>query len=388
MSPRLPDQLRTGTRSMQPISGRESIYLDLLRSFAAASVVFDHAPTVFALPHMIRWGHHAVMLFFVLSGYVISHVADTRERSGSVFLVARLARLWSVLFPALLLTLLCDGIGRAFGTHPESYAHVPFDHVGVRVGAMMVFLSESWVSIQPLSDGVVWSLCVEFCYYMTFAAAVFIRPGGRRTIAVAICLLLGGHKAILLLPIWLMGVALQRSRIIRRLPAWADAALWAASLLVIAFVLATRFYDIPIALAQRLTPAWVWTQLAQARVFWFDWIFGLAVAAHLLGARTVSAWLPLERIAKPVRWCAGISFATYLFHEPLLHFWGAFLRQDQGGLAIALTFAAIAVLGPPVEHSRLWWRRTLSRIAQRIGANLGGPRPGSAKPPAFKSARQ
>src|ERR1700712_2326164 len=68
---------------------RESIYLDLVRSLAAFAVVIDHAPTVFDLPNIPRWGHQAVMVFFVLSGYVICHVADTRETTLRVFLVAR-----------------------------------------------------------------------------------------------------------------------------------------------------------------------------------------------------------------------------------------------------------------------------------------------------------
>ena len=352
----------TPPERLPALSRRESIYLDLLRGLAATAVVLDHAPTVFTLPHMIRWGHHAVILFFVLSGYVISHVADTRESEPRVFLVARFARLWSVLVPAMILTLLCDSFGRRFGIYPSSYAGLPFDQIALRIGAMLAFLSESWVSIQPLSDGVVWSLCLEFWYYMMFAAAIFMKPGTRRNIVVGLCLIMGGHKAILLLPVWLMGVALQRSKSIRRLPACGNTLLWATSLLAIAFVLSTRFYDAPIDFGRHLTPPWIWKQLAQARVFWFDWIFGLLVAAHLLGARTVVSWLPLERIAAPARWLAGISFAIYLFHEPLLHLWGAFLPSDRGWLAIAMTLGVIALLGPHVERSRVWWRRLIMRV--------------------------
>src|SRR5690349_12335860 len=87
------------------ISQRESIYLDLVRALAAFFVVLDHAPTLFDLPWIPRWGHQAVIVFFVLSGYVISNVADTRETDARRFLIARLARLWSVLVPAAILIL-------------------------------------------------------------------------------------------------------------------------------------------------------------------------------------------------------------------------------------------------------------------------------------------
>ena len=342
---------------------RESIYLDLARSLAAFVVVLDHALTLFDLPSVPRWGHHAVMVFFVLSGYVICHTADTRETTARVFLVARFARLWSVLFPAMALTIVCDLVGRRFGCNPAAYGLVHFDWPLIRIGAVLGFVAESWVSIQPFSNGVVWSLCVEFWYYMLFAAWVFAPPGRIRAVAVLAAALLAGHKALLLLPIWLMGVALQRAHMLRRLPSTVNAALCAGGLLVVGCILATHAYNPATAAMAHFVGPWVFTQLAQARVFWLDWAFGFAVAAHLLGARTVMARLPMERIAAPVRWCAGVSFAAYLFHMPLLQLWAAFLPADQGWLAIALTLAVIALLGPPVERSKRWWRRMLNDAA-------------------------
>ena len=350
----------------QSLGRRGSIYLDLMRSLAAFVVVFDHAPTLFDLPSVPRWGHQAVMIFFVLSGYVICHVADTRETTPRAFLVARFARLWSVLVPAMVLTIACDLIGRTLGHNPAAYALAPSNLPLVRVGAALGFLSESWVSIQPLSNGVIWSLCAEFWYYMLLAAWVFTPPGRVRVAAVVVAMLFAGHKALLLLPIWLMGVALQRSRTLRRVGPTANVALWTGSFLFVGWVLATRAYDPVIKAMESLVSPWVFTQLAQARVFWFDWVFGLAIAAHLLGARTVASRLPLEWIAKPVRWCAGVSFAAYLFHMPLLHFWAAFLPADRGWLAIALTLALIATLGHAVERSKGWWRRQLNRVANLL----------------------
>lgn len=364
---------------MNVIGRQESLYLDLMRSLAALAVVFDHAAGVFGRPRLFNAGHQAVMLFFVLSGYVICYVADTREHSAAVFMVSRLSRLWSVLLPALVLTLVCDTIGRAWAPHPAAYAAVPFDHPAIRLGAMAVFLSESWVSIQPLSNGAAWSLCLEFWYYVMFAAWVFIPPGRLRVAAAAAALLIGGHKAILLAPIWLMGVALQRWQPLRRLPAPAGAALWGGALALVVLTLATHVYNGPIALERDAISPWLWHQLAEARVFWFDWLFGLIVAAHLVGARSVAPWLGLERIARPIRFCAGISFAAYLFHDPLLRL-AAACMPNHLFLAIALTLAAIAVLGPAAEHSKAWWRRQLMRLAAKAGFIALPALPGAARP--------
>lgn len=345
-----------------PFGRRESIYLDLVRSLAAFFVVLDHAPTLFDLPSVPRWGHQAVVIFFVLSGYVICHTADTRDTTPRAFVVARLARLWSVLVPAMVLTIACDIIGRTVGHNPAAYEFAPDNLPLVRVLAALSFLSESWVSIQPLSNGVIWSLCAEFWYYMLFAAWVFLPPGRVRVATVIISSLLAGHKALLLLPIWLMGVALQRSRGLRHLNSTMNVALCAGGLLFVGWVLAVHAYDPAIKVMERLVSPWIFTQLAQARVFWFDWVLGLAVALHLLGARTVINQLPLEFIAAPVRWCAGVSFAAYLFHMPLLHLWASFLPPDRGWLAIALTLGTIATLGHAVERSKGWWRRQLDHV--------------------------
>jgi peptidoglycan/LPS O-acetylase OafA/YrhL len=349
------------------IGARESIYLDLLRSLAALAVVLGHATSMFPLPHITIWGHEAVIAFFVLSGYVICHAADTRETDGRSFVVARLARLWSVLVPAMVLTLVCDYAGRTFGPNAAAYAHVPTDHPVLRVGAMLVFLSESWVSVQPLSNGVVWSLCAEFWYYMIFAAWVFAPPGRVRAVLVAAACGLAGHKALLLLPVWLMGVALQRSRSLRRLGLGTGAAVFAGSFLAIAAILLSGV-SLPLShVMQGWVGPFLYRQLAQARLFWFDWLLGALFAAHLAGARTVMAHVPLERIAAPVRACAGVSFAAYLFHVPLLDVCAAFLPPDQGWLGIIVTLGVIATLGRQAERTKPWWRQTLEALSRSPG---------------------
>lgn len=302
------------------------------------------------------------MVFFVLSGYVISYVADTREGDLRTFLVARLARLWSVLVPALVLTVVCDILGRQFGQDPRGFSMVPADHALIRIGAMLTFLSESWVSIQPLSNDAVWSLCLEFWYYITFGLWTFMRPGWARTGLASTAALLSGHKGLLLFPVWLMGVALQRVPGLRRHPAWVDGVLWSVSLALMGWITIGRIYEPAIGAMEAAVNPWIFRQLAQARFFWLDWGFGLLVAAHLLAARRVAQWLPMERIAVPARWCAGVSFAIYLFHFPLLHLTAAFLPTNQGWLAIGITLAVIAVLGPPAERSKGWWRRWLSKV--------------------------
>jgi peptidoglycan/LPS O-acetylase OafA/YrhL len=354
--------------SASALGTSESLYLDLVRALAAFFVVLDHAPALFDMPHTPMWGHQAVVVFFVLSGYVISYVSDTKEPTGRAFVVARLARLWSVLVPAMVLTVACEAAGRGLGTDPRGFDTSPVDHPVIRIAAVLVFLSETWVSILPLSNGVVWSLCVEFWYYMIFAAWMFIPVGRTRTAVLVVALLLSGFKALLLLPVWLMGVALHRWQRPRCLGPGFALVCWAIGAIVIAWVLAFRAYDWPIESMRIVVNPWLFQHLAQARAFWFDWFLGFFVAANLFGARELGCYLPLRFAARAIRWSAGISFAAYLFHMPLLHLSAAFLPRSQGWTAVAFTLSVIMLLGPSVERSKRWWQRRLGAIAARLPA--------------------
>ena len=362
-----------GPISATRLTQRESIYLDIVRSLAALDVIYDHSTDLFHMPAFGRWGHHAVIVFFVLSGYVIATVADTRESSPRAYFIARLSRLWSVLLPALVLTAICDALARGFGTNPAALASMPDDWPLIRIGAMLAFLSESWVSIQPLSNGAAWSLCLEFWYYVAFGLWLFLPRGPWRTWLPLAAVALAGHKGLLLFPVWLTGVALHRIPALRRHPAWVDAGLFVGGAALVAWVCIAREYEPAFAIMRAVTGPWLFAQLAEARVFWLDWLLGLAVAAHLLASRRVMQWFPMERVAGPARWCAGVSFAAYLFHYPLLHLASAFLTPDQGWIALASTLVAIAVLGPPAERSRRWWRDRLGRLVEAVAARRSRP---------------
>jgi peptidoglycan/LPS O-acetylase OafA/YrhL len=95
-----------------------SIYLDLVRVTAAQMVVlyhtsFDCFGGAWLRPIFGNTGAPGVIIFFVLSGFVIAWATETKERSFDVYMVNRLARLWSVAIPALALTYVADSIGLA-----------------------------------------------------------------------------------------------------------------------------------------------------------------------------------------------------------------------------------------------------------------------------------
>lgn len=81
-----------------------SAYLDGLRVLAALSVLIYHWAGLYHVPKAAagHHGHDAVIVFFVLSGFVIAHVAE-RSPDWKHFAFARVTRVYSVGFPALVL---------------------------------------------------------------------------------------------------------------------------------------------------------------------------------------------------------------------------------------------------------------------------------------------
>ena len=101
-----------------------SLYLDFLRFIAALAVFLDHITSYpftkdFFWGGLGSYGGIAVIIFFVLSGYVIAYVTNTRETTAARYASARIARIYSVVLVALTITFIFDNIGSYF--NPEFY---------------------------------------------------------------------------------------------------------------------------------------------------------------------------------------------------------------------------------------------------------------------------
>jgi len=155
-----------------------SIYLDFLRFFAAIVVLIAHISlrTFFHfVPDDIAIGQDAVIIFFVLSGYVIVFVANTKEKNLKDYFISRFARLYSVLIPALLLTLILDNIG--FLVNRPFYGElIKTDILLPRLLAAFSFTNQIWFHDSSfLSNNPLWSLSYEFWYYILFASLFYIK---------------------------------------------------------------------------------------------------------------------------------------------------------------------------------------------------------------------
>jgi Acyltransferase family len=88
----------------------QSRFIDLVRGSAAVAVLLHHylkhyaGNGAYAVPD---FGQEAVMIFFVLSGFVIAMVSETNERDFVTFAIKRLSRFYSVVVPGVVILLGC-----------------------------------------------------------------------------------------------------------------------------------------------------------------------------------------------------------------------------------------------------------------------------------------
>ena len=320
-----------GTPKPGAISSGLSLYLELLRLLAATEVVLFHV-NGFALlgGHRAAWnafGHEAVVVFFVLSGFVIAFAAETREKTPRSYLTSRLTRIYSVAVPCLLATLLFDRIGQALV--PQLYQGLITDGSAlVRLALGSLFLNESWtVSAQMFSNTPYWSIAYEFWYYMIFAGLFYFR-GWLRVALTALACLIAGYKVLLLFPIWALGWGVYR---------WTRSHSVAPSVGLILFLQPVLVLYLDDSLSwTRHTGEWLagligqehWrVGLSWSRYVLTDTLLGLSMAGHFIGAAALSPWLEraLRPIARPVKWLTARSFTLYLLHQPAMLLAGAVL---------------------------------------------------------------
>jgi peptidoglycan/LPS O-acetylase OafA/YrhL len=346
-----------------------SIYLDLLR-LVAACVVFGHhldfatfggVDSIFQreesthLPFAI--GHKVVVVFFVLSGYVITYVACERERGLSEFVLARVARIYSVALPAVALTICIDLSLIAAGKSQ----HIPlYQYAGFwkYLPLSLLFMNQLWfLNEGTFSDGAFWSLCYEVWYYALFAALFYGQGLGRWLLGGAIALVMG-PKLWALFPIWALGAIAYKLG--GRMQIGVVRARWLLGCSTVVLIVVVAF-DVLNGLdswADGLSGQWISTHLGLSQWFVGDTLIGALCAINMHAARFARPGF--GAYAAPIRLLASYSFTLYLAHGPLLEFWSWHFGLGKLSLLVVVSFCVV-VLGMFTEHQKDRIRRWLGR---------------------------
>ena len=344
-----------------------SLFLDLTRILAAGAVFLSHSTwsihTGGLFWQLRGLGREAVDVFFVLSGFVIAHVTTTRESSARDYAVSRIARVASVAVPALIATFALDAIGRA--SAPVLYHGYCCDIDGPPIEQFLrnlFFVGDVWsFHISPGSNVPWWSLGFEAWYYLAFGLFLFVRRPWNWMMA-ALALVAAGPGIVALFPIWLAGVFAQRFCRAGGLPVSAARVAFFGG--IMSLMLATVF-------SERHAEIYDTFALTAARLSEYaqDYLIGGLFVFVLVGAHGLSSSLadPLGRIAGPVRWLAGASFAVYLFHMPLLRVtaalspWPVSSWQTRAMILAGVPLVLLAI-AEVTERRKAIWRRAILRL--------------------------
>ena len=355
-----------------------SIYLDLVRFVAACLVVVYHSNSRLIVESPLpfsQYGHSAVIIFFVLSGYVIAFTTATKERNAKVYWASRLSRVLSLALPAVLLTPLLDLIGEALA--PALYAgNTTHGLAWLRVMSSLLFLNEIWsVSIMSFSNIAYWSLNYEVWYYVLFSIYIFGSPS-RRWAWIGLVAALIGPKILLLAPVWSAGVLIYRWQGAQRMPEWsAWLGLVASFILFYAFE-QSRLADLVSEQLKTFLGTSLHRELAFSKWVFTDYLLTLIVCLNFVCMRRIArryARLALT-LERPVRAAASYTFSIYLLHQPLIYFWAALIDLPPTGYVryaavMAGVFASIVLIGSLTERRRFALRQYIFAILSRIEAS-------------------
>jgi peptidoglycan/LPS O-acetylase OafA/YrhL len=330
-----------------------SLYLDAVRFLAAAVVLLSHFAYVrftgggYIWIRELNLGSDAVVLFFVLSGFVIAYTADTKDTVLSRFLFNRATRIYSVAVPAVAITLLLDAIGsRLDPTAYDGWWYASADPVGRAVRAL-TFTNELWFNhVRIGTNGPYWSLAYEVWYYALFAAAFFL-SGARRVLVLLLVGLIMGPKILLLCPAWWLGVWAYRR--VKSGVEWPRALAWAGAIAPVAVYALCLAGDVPPLLLgtteAALGPGFVAVALKFSNEFVWNTIIAALAALHFVAvAALYRARVGAARGGAAIRWLAGATFSLYLVHYPTLQFFDALLpAMESAARDLALLAATVAL---------------------------------------------
>ena len=345
-----------------------SLYLDLVRFLAAVSVLLYHTWTTLFPQIPFKWpGHEAVVIFFVLSGYVITHATSRPGVTLSVYLQHRAARILPVAICALMLAALIApliGTSASFNeAAPGPVDSLPFWHATF-ANLLFIAQSASFFISAPYNTPF-WSLNYEVWYYLIFAAWLYSPPRWRIALTV-LAAALAGPKILLLFPVWLYGVWLYRN-----MPKLTSPVAWIVFIGTLMLAAALTWLNVSDILRAWLygvfPPAW---HAHFSTQFIYDLMLGLVVSANFAAVVAIGDdFKLLFLLQKPIRYLAGVTFSTYVFHMPL-----ALLAWDGLGIRSPAAFygfmaLAIFLLAELTERRTSFYRRLLSRQSARVATS-------------------
>ena len=322
---------------------RGSVHLDTIRGVAALIVFANHTRALYftspikggeatseavgpykhgdGVPHgEVKFANEAVIIFFVLSGYLVGgsvlRALQKAQWSWETYLAKRITRLMVVLIPALIIGLTLDYVGMKHLGPGSVYTTSLPTPLGNTKGLASRFTASTIIGnvffLQTIlvptagTNSSLWSLTSEFWYYIAFPLgllALYPRQKvmyrllyGAATIATLVFM---GRHIVALFPLWILGAVIF-------LAPWQISTKAARAMsAVVACLLVLSMLGVRLAHLD-VVPAW--------------YVIGVlsAVLIFLLSRDKQTATNGLYK--KTASYFSQISYSLYLFHLPMATF--------------------------------------------------------------------
>ena len=347
------------------ISPALSSYLDGVRFVAALAVLFGHlSQDGFAMDWMplAKFSHSAVIVFFVLSGFIVYSSTVTAGIDGRRYFVARASRIYSVALPSVLfcsaLALLVELYAPEFGRSISGYRPISL----ADITASLLFLNQSWMMTTdlPFNDPY-WSLCYEVWYYAFFGIFIFLRSRWRFWWLI-LAFSIAGPAIVVLFPIWCLGAWLASQYSI--LPRLSRRAAWLLYMGSIAAVVAIEVigldHEVKSQLQRYVRGFWI---LGASQRVATDYLLGAVIAVHIYAFSSLHAGYQdfIFRMRPILFRLAGFSFTLYLFHRPFSLVLSKLFSLPNDSAALAAGWATVILstcwlISFGTERQLRWWR--------------------------------
>jgi peptidoglycan/LPS O-acetylase OafA/YrhL len=343
----------------------------VVRFLAAISIAVAHLTQPFfstGWPLLVDKAKAGLVALFLMSGMVIRYVTVLRRGKIEDFAVDRASRVYSVVIPSLLFTVVASYAARAANpAYFNQHWGADMTHPVFRIFVNLIFFAQSWNwTYAPMSNEPFWTLSYEIFYYAMYAVLLYL-VGMKRWFWFAVLCVLAGQHILLLLPLWLFGCVLHdlyqrfrtaKNRVTLHLGflAAAIAGVFIVPLLVRGLIaaknLVTRFF-----LQHHHQPI----NLHWAYVYY---AIGLPLGCILLWSMLALDHVRMKDdtpVIRSIRVLSEATFPIYLIHFPLFVLIASVVPYDHGnswfklgmlGLVIAISVA----LAQPTVHFKNYLR--------------------------------
>ncbi len=349
------------------LSKSTSLILDILRLSAALTVAFFHCFLLMFTKHnstisfFSDLAHFSVIIFFVLSGYLIGYTTKNNNRGLKKYLIARFSRLYSVLIPVLIIMFIIEKLIGII-----NYTSI----LGISRGMTLIryimsgfFLNEIWfLSAAPPINAPLWSLSFEFWFYLIFGLWFFRqKKNWIHTLLFIIAVLIAGPKILSLFPIWIFGM------LAFKLPKLKIKGyiliLYLSLILSLSFLVLFKMPALPFEIGTK--------PLYFAGQFIKDWTLGLLLGVFFWLLPLSSTKQESSTLVVKFRKLADLTYTIYLIHLPILYLIIQVININNINIFQFFIYSGIILilsgsLGYLLESKRNFWNLLFEKIFSKL----------------------